>query len=205
MSDPSSASYAEGVRVQRATFDQAALITDTGERVLHCADEMLRWHADQIAKAVVAGAEPATVGMTPSTWTFVERSRNRFAQLLAMLKDPDLSEKDRREATDEAIWLAFMIGETKGQLGQTLHGRADRKRAQAELMRAGRTRRAEARLDRVREIIRKTGWDLDGDGLDQRLAERLGVEERTGKLVPLSTVRADLSILRAERSTNSAA
>jgi hypothetical protein len=184
-------------------LDPAALIIDAGERVLHWADQMLRWHADQIVKATKEGADPSPVGLMPSTHTFIERIRDLLVQILATLNDPNASEETRRWAIGEAIWAAFMLGEIKGQMCQTLHGRADRKRAQAELMRDAKERNAKARLALEREIIKATGWSLDGDGLPARLAKKL--KERTGEIVPPSTIRRDIKDLRAERHTNSVA
>jgi hypothetical protein len=185
-------------------FDPSAFITDAGKFVLHWADGMLRWHAGQIAKAMEEGVDPSTVGLTPSTYTFVESSRDRLAQLLATLNNPDASEEARRQAIDEAIRTAFMIGESKGQLWQTLHGRRDMPRARAELMRMGKERAVEARLARERKAIKEHKWPFDGN-LPKRLQGELGVEKRTGKLVPLSTIRRDVKELRAARHTSSVA
>ena len=124
--------------------------TDAGAHVLHCADDMLRWHADQIAKAVDEGVDPATELI--STQHLIEGLRDRFTQALAMLKDPGHSEETRRLEINEATEIAFMIGQTEGQMRQTLHGRADMSRAHAETHterlregRKGATRGAEAR------------------------------------------------------------
>ena len=159
----------------------AAHITDTVKRVLHLADRTIETCPN------------------PSDKTLVERSRDQVAVAVAAIEALNLP-KETRQTIVAGIHEAFTIGRMLGNIEQALSARKDMKHARAEPMQKGRTKsteRVKARLARERDFIKnKKGW-LERDDLPRKLQDMLGVDEGTGKLVPLSTIRRDIKSLRA--------